>query len=55
MSRIRTRSIQSGVHHSNPYTTEDLVTNTSLILIYNPNPNPYPNPNLNPNPNLTNH
>ena len=31
MSKIRTRSIGSGVHHSNPYTTEDLVTNTSLI------------------------
>ena len=31
ISKIRTRSIGSGVHHSNPYTTEDLVTNTSLI------------------------
>ena len=29
MSRIRTRSIRSGVHHSNPYTSS--VTNTSLI------------------------
>ena len=42
MSQIRTRSIRSGVHRSNPYTTEDLVTNTRLIEIYNPNPNPNP-------------
>ena len=54
MSGIQTQSIRSGVHHSSPYTTEDLVTNTSLIEIYNPNPNPSPNPN--PDPTLcTNH
>ena len=49
MSRIRTRSIPSGVHHSNPYTTEDLVTNASLIEIYIPNPDPDPDPDPNPN------
>ena len=38
MNRIGTRSIRSGVHHPNPYTTEDLVTNSCLIEIYNPNP-----------------
>ena len=31
MSTIRTRSIRFGVHHSNPYTTENLVTNFCLI------------------------
>ena len=31
MNGIRTRSIRSGVHHSNLYTAEDLVTNNCLI------------------------
>ena len=31
MSRMRTRSIRSGAHHCNPFTTEDWVTNARLI------------------------
>ena len=33
-SRIRSRNIDSAMHHFNPYTTEDLLTMSGLIWIF---------------------